>query len=201
MVPPFFYCMKKAYLSFFLLCAALMINAQESVKFSLRPDGSFLSEDGKSYTVVEYEGKTAQELYSLIKSNIITLFNSPKTVLSENEPINLSIRALSEDLYKTYKAGGGFVTYKVYYNLVFHFKDGRIRVDAPTVDRNLEVYATGIPLPKTFVSLVDGWFDKNGKAKSNRVKYIENVENNINYPINYLLGNKKETPFIEEDNW
>lgn len=177
------------------------LNAQTLVKFNLRPDGTFQTDDGKNFVVVEFEGKTAQELYTMVKSNAITLYNSPKTVLSENEPVNLSILALSENLYKTYKIGGGFVAYKANYNLVFHFKDGRIRIDAPLVHEKLDVSATGVPIPKSFVSLVDDWFEKNGSVKKKKQDDVLKIEEIFNYPINYLLGYNKRGSSVNEEEW
>ena len=200
MVPPLFFYMKKILFFFLLLLISIVVNAQSAVKFSLRPDGTFLSENSSSI-IIEFEGKTAQELYSMVKSNVITLYKSPKTVLSENEPINLSIRAISESLYNTYKLPGGFVSYKAHYNLVFHFKDGRIKVDAPVIDKFLDIEATGVALSKSFVSLVDDWFDKKGIAKSKNKKDIEKVESIFNNSINYLLGIYKESQTASEEDW
>lgn len=192
--------MKRTILCSILLFLCVSINSQTIVKFNLKPNGTFLADDEKSFVVVEFNGKTAQELYSMVKSNVMTLYNSPKTVMSENEPNSLSIRALSGVIHETYKLGGGFVSYKAYYNLVFHFKDGRIKVDAPVIDGNLNVNATGVPIPKTFVSLVDDWFDKKGNVKNKSEKNKKKIEATFNYPINYLLGNYKDNNQSEE-NW
>lgn len=191
--------MKRKFLCSILLFLCVSINSQTIVKFNLKPNGTFLADDEKSFVVVEYNGKTAQELYSMVKSNVMTLYNSPKTVMSENEPISLSIRALSGVIHETYKLGGGFVSYKAHYNLVFHFKDGRIKVDAPVIDRNLDVDATGVPVPKTFVGLVDDWFDKKGNVKNKSEKNKNKIEATFNYPINYLLGNYKDNNQSDED--
>ena len=83
--------------------------------------------------------------------------------------------------------------------MVFQFKDGRIRVDAPLVDRQLDVTATAVPVPKTFVSLVDDWFDKNGSVKKKKQEKVSKVETIFNYPINYLLGNMSQKPSNEEE--
>ena len=54
----------------------------DSVWFELQPDGMFLTKDGKGYAVVEYEGKTAHELYQMIASNISSAYNDPSKVMS-----------------------------------------------------------------------------------------------------------------------
>ncbi len=177
------------------------INAQNVVNFSLKSDGTFTTEDGKSYVVIEFEGKTAQDLYNTVKANVLTLYNSPQDVLNEIEPKNITIRALSDVLHSTYKLGSAFTEYKAMYTLVFQFKDGRIRVNAPEIDGNLKVSATAIPIPKTFVSLIDDWFDKNGIVKKNKQEKVAKIEAQFNYPINYLLGNYNKQSNTEAEDW
>ena len=54
------------------------INAQaQYVNFKLQKNGSFLSEEGKTFVVVQHNGKPASELYSMVKSNVIELYNNP----------------------------------------------------------------------------------------------------------------------------
>ncbi len=177
------------------------LNAQSVVKFSLKPNGTFSTEDDKSYTVIEFEGKTAQELYNMIKANALTLYNNPQKVLHEIEPTNITIRALSDVLLNTYKLGSGITEYKAMYTLVFQFKDGKIRISAPEIDRNLVVNAMGVPFSKTFISLIDDWFDKKGAIKKNKQEKVLKVEAILNYPINYLLGNFNKQPKSETEDW
>lgn len=192
----------KRFVFLFLLSTSLVtINAQELVRFNLKPDGTFQTDDEKSFAIVEFEGKTAQELFNMVKANVLTLYNSPKTVMNEIEPSNITIRARSEKLYSTYKLGTAFVEYRANYNLVFQFKDGRIKIDAPLVDKQLDVSATAVPLPKTFISLIDDWFEKNGQIKKKKQKLVTKVEDIFNYPINYLLGNLNQVPSTDNEDW
>lgn len=184
-----------------MLLSSMNVFAQDLVKFSLKPDGTFQTSDGKSFAVIEYEGKTAQDLYNMVKANVLTLYNEPQNVLNEIEPTNITIRALSDVLYSTYKLGAAFVEYRAMYNLVFQFKDGKIRIDAPSIDRQLDVSATAVPMPKTFVSLIDDWFDKNGAIKKKKQDKISKIENIFNYPINYLLGNLKSNSSKDNEDW
>jgi len=183
------------------LVFSIGLNAQNIVNFSLSSDGTFSTEDKKTYSVVEYKGKTAQELYNMIKANVLTLYNTPKNVLNEIEPTNITIRAVSNVLHSTFGFGSGFTEYAAKYTLVFQFKDGKKRVNAPEIDSDLIVNASGIPCPKTFISLIDDWFDKNGCVKKRKQENVLKIEVQFNYLINYLLGNfeKKEQP--EEENW
>lgn len=179
--------------------AIVTVNAQDLVKFNLKSDGTFQTDEGKTFAVVEFEGKSAQELYNMVKANVLTLYNRPQNVLNEIEPTNITIRALSDVLYSTYKLGTAFVEYRAKYNLVFQFKDGRIRIDAPLIDRQLDVTATAVSIPKTFVSLVDDWFEKDGSVKKKKQDKIVKVETIFNYPINYLLGSLSHKPSTDEE--
>ena len=49
------------YAMFFI---AASVSAQKVVNFSLKSDGTFVSDEGKNYIIVEYEGKTQQELFN-----------------------------------------------------------------------------------------------------------------------------------------
>ena len=193
--------MKKLFLFFTMLLIATNVIAQQVVEFCLKPDGTFQSHDGKSFVVVEYEGKTQQELYNMVKANVLTLYNSPQTVMNEIEPTNITIRALSDKLYSTYALVGAFVEYRARYNYVFQFKDGKIRVDAPLIDSQLNVTASAVPISKTFVSLIDDWFDKKGNVKKKKQKNVSKIEAIFNYPINYLLGNLNQSTKKDEEDW
>ena len=181
---------------------SLGLNAQRVANFSLKSDGTFLTEDGKSYIIVEFEGKTAKELYDMVKANVLTLYNNPQHVLNEIESKNITVRALSDVLHSTYKLGSAFTEYRVMYTLVFQFKDGKIRVNAPEIDRNLEVRASAVPIPKTFVSLIDDWFDKKGIVKKKKQEKVTKIESEFNDPINYLIGNfSKQLKNTETEDW
>ena len=190
--------MKTKLLFLVLSFLTFALQAQDLVNFKLQQDGSFVAEDGKSYVVVEYEGMTAQELYSMVKSNVMSLYKSPKTVMSENEPIDLTIHALSSNIEEQSKFPYGFITYDAYYNYAFHFKDGRIKVDAPVITKDLSVYTTGSPYSRTFADLVKGWYEKDGQVMKKKVDKVTKMETIFNTPINYLL---KKSNGSQDDDW
>lgn len=191
--------MKKIFAFLFMISFCMVMNAQNAVHFRLKADGTFLSEDNKDFVILEYKGKSAEELYALVKANVLKTYKSPKDVLSENQPTNLNVRALSEEFYSGYRLPGGFVSYSIFYNLVFHFKEGRIKVDAPLLDQYLNIEATALPGSKTFKSYVDDWFDKKGEPKAKKIKDIELIENLFNSLINNLLDEKTNNE--SEENW
>ena len=191
--------MKRFVLFVFVVFTTGLTMAQNIVNFKLTPEGTFVGEEGQSYKILEFNGSSAEDLYSMIKTNIMKFYKSPKDVLSENEPISLSIRALSDEIYSGYKLAGGFISYRAFYNLIFHFKDGRIKVDAPIIDQRLDVQATGAAIGKTFKGYVDDWFDKKGHPKAKNIDDVNKVENIFNSIINSLINGN--TLNKDEEDW
>lgn len=163
----------------------------DSVWFELQPDGMFLTKDGKGYAVVEYEGKTAHELYQIIASNISSAYNDPSKVMSGVEDTSIKVRAYCSSLVQkkmilTFNGGG-------YYQLEFKFKDGRIKVNAPYIEREI-VYDSQPPQYANFYDIVAKWFKKGELKKGDRVKY-EVLNLTANSFIQVILnpsGNNKD---------
>lgn len=179
----------------------LYASAQEQIEFKLQPDATFVAPDGGAYAVIEFEGKTADELYSMVKSNVMTLYKSPDSVMSENPNISISIRAYSD------RVGSKTVSFiprvfAGYYNLVFRFKDGKIRVDIPAIDNTLTDRDNLLDYQyiPSFKNLVKGYY-KDGKPKDKAHAYIMMTEQCVNLPINYLLGLIKTDSNDTNDDW
>ena len=184
------------------MCAmCITIQAQNLVSFKLQPNGTFITEDGKDFVIVEFSDKTASELYDMVKQNVIETYKNPKHVMTENEPTSIKIRALSEPIFSGLKLIGGVTIYRAYYNLVFHFKDGRIKVDAPIIESNLDVDGPN-PISQRFDKYVDDWFDKDGQPKKKKADKIAAVEFILLSPVNILIGNyKSKKQKEEEEKW
>lgn len=190
---------------FTLLMMSLGTKAQDQkVDFKLQPNGTFLTEDGKDFIVIEYEGKSAEELHTMVKDNVMSLYNSPKDVMSESGNNVITIFALEKHIWQV-KSLGATGIYGGNYKLVFKFKDGRIRIDAPSIDNNLEMTdgaftnTIGIPssvdLSKTAKKLCNS---KKEKDKSKKAS----IERIVNDPINYLLGlTQNQTQNDADDDW
>lgn len=89
------------------------------------------------------------------------------------------------------------------YTMVFRFKDGRIRVDAPVVEDNLTDSDGWLNKTLSFTSYCHSHIAKNGKpATKFDVKKVSQTENAMNVIINQILGLIKTTPTITtDDNW
>lgn len=193
--------MKKIFL-FIILLVSLGAQAQDkSVTFKLQPTGSFLSEDGQEYIVVDFEGKSADELYSMVKSNVMSLYNNPDAVMSESDGNMISIYAYNENMWVVSSLGAKGI-YGGHYKLVFRFKDGRVRIDAPSIDEKLAI--TGGAFTGTIGIHENVYLSScakkacNGKSKKDKEKK-EQLEYVVNNPINYLLGFSKKQQ--SNDDW
>lgn len=127
----------KKILSFLLLAAiAVGANAQKdstkAIWFSIQKEGYFAADDGKDYIIYHQEGKTAKELYDMVCVNANRIYNMPQRVMSTVEGKSVSIRAYSNTCMYNYFMGKFF--YEVCYNLLFEFKDGKIKINAPVIN-------------------------------------------------------------------
>ena len=179
----------------FLICLIFALSALEcypqSLKFILHRDGSFLTEDGNDYVVLSFDGKTAKDLYDIVHTNAMSFYKSPKNVLSVNEGVSIAVRAYTDTLIYGY---GG------YYYLCFEFKDGRMKVVAPSAD---ELYYTNATLaPSKFCDMVKYLFERTGHKNAKKAAYarekLEAVELHINYAVNYLVGLLQSSPSNKE---
>lgn len=116
-----------------LLCLAyLFSNAQH---FELTEKGlvSLKDKDAK-FIVIEKEGKSQKELYDQIKNFIMYSFVSPKDVISENGTDMITLNGVSNGDVEC-KKGFVMLPFKTNYTIVFMFKDGKIRINIPTINK------------------------------------------------------------------
>lgn len=91
------------------------------------------SGDNPDYIVKEFNGVDAERIYADAKNYIVSAFKSPKNVLSESGEI-LSINGVSNcDAYIKYM--GTKIGLIIDYTLIVRVKDGKIRIDAPVINR------------------------------------------------------------------
>lgn len=177
--------------SLLLLMALVPFICFGQINFKLNGSGCFEAQDGKDYIVVNCDGKTAHELYDIVRINVGKTYNSPKMVMSVVEDKSIAIFAYVQDII----IEGNFIakiSYECDYNLQFDFKDGKIRVGAPklgemvwqksAIDRmKYDNYSASNIISKKF-------FDKNGKAKKKKMKDIEKIEKEFNTLLDALVA-------------
>ncbi len=174
-------------------------DAQELVEFKLQRSGVFLTTAGEDYAVVEFQGKSAEELYTMVKDNVSEYYENPEDILTE-EDNKLTVRGGCKD-FVMWNFMMVATQFGAFYDLTFRFKDGRIRIDAPVVED--ELIATASVLKKgtsaSFKTML-GSFYKNGDWKEKAKPKIIQIENYINTTVNQLLGLiKSET--ADDDDW
>lgn len=179
----------KKFLLLMLLSVCGDMVAQEPIHFSIQPTGAFLTEDGKEFAVVLFDGMSADELYAKVKTNAMTFYNSPKEVMSEGDGV-ITIFAYEKNIWKA-KSLGATGMYDGSYKLTFMFKDGKIRVDAPSISEVFTLsggaFTNTIGIDKkVFLSDCAKKVCKSkAKGDQERKSHLEDV---VNVPINALLG-------------
>lgn len=190
----------KKYLCLLLACISCNLFAQDLVQFVFQPNGQFLTQDGKEYVVIPFEEKSASDLYTMVKNNAMSYYNSPKEVMSEGENV-ITIYALEKNMWLV-KSMGAKAIYGGHYKLVFRFKDGRVRIDAPSIDKKLPMsegmFTNTIGIPNNVYLSSAAKKACNDPKKENKSR----VEEVVNEPINYLLGLlKKNNEDTTDDDW
>lgn len=178
-----------------LILLALLMPLMCSAQFILE-NGSFVSEDDKNYIVYEFPGKTKAELYKMVKSSIIDLFVSAKDVLSENENESLKIRGVSQKDVFTKSMGMTF-NIETTYTIQFHFKEGKVRVDAPYIVS----MTSGTQRNAIYMNRGgrDCLYKKNGEVRYGDLKEsLEKFINNLSLSIIKGIDDKKSE---DDDNW
>lgn len=190
-----------------LFTMGLLVMASVSAiaqSFTLTPNGFVSSDDEtKNYVVVDIQG-TQQELYKKVRAYLVSIYRSPKDVLSESEPDVITINGIESDAVQKKALGMAAASYDMNYTISIRFKDGRIRFDAPTF--TLADYKSG---SKTIRLLLQGKsnggfgsevinviYNKKGELKAKYAK--EALEKFFN---NYITDLKKGVENNVGDDW
>lgn len=125
--------MKKAILLFITIIAVSTATSQTNY-FTLTQDGFVNTEIPKQdYLVIDFNGKTQEQLYNAFLIQITTSYISAKDVVSKVSNEAISIHAYSPRAI-TVKIGHNPVSYyDLSYNISFQFKDNKIRVNLPQI--------------------------------------------------------------------
>lgn len=121
----------------FLLVALLIAMPVRSQYFVLTEDGLKPSKDPSlNFVVIDKEGKSKEDLFNQVKSFITAYYASPKDVMSEYENDMITLNAISEGDVQC-KKGLVMLPFETNYTIVFMFKDGKIRVNSPSINSML----------------------------------------------------------------
>lgn len=104
----------------------------QAINFKADSTGVFKTLDNKNFIVISESGKSAKQLYDEVMYGILTKYNSPKEIIQYSIDGNyIVINDVANMLAETWTDTR--IWYDFTYRLGFQFKDGKIRVEAPSI--------------------------------------------------------------------
>lgn len=198
MIPNFTMKLVFTVLFIFLVTSAF---AQERAQFMLTKDGFISSADSsKNYIVMQFPGKSKDELFKRALTFLNTQFANPDRAISKVDGESITINGVADNAVFIKGLFGLGLNYNLNYTETIEFKDGRIRIIAPSINR-IYTYTNNTV---TSIHLLNGYepgannrdiFSKNGKVKIESAKV--NLENYF-AAWNTMLTNGIGKP---NDNW
>lgn len=191
----------RIFILFLALLSPIFVFGQNS--FIVQKSGDFLTEDGKDYFVVEFEGKSQEELYKQVLVNVHKMYVSPKDVLSSVEYESISINAITDPVYYDRVLVSAF-SRKLDYTITVQFKDGRLRVNAPVINACItkdEANVNGFSRSNHFWDVIQNstkLFDKDGSVNKKKVDKFNAINETINGLITALVFGTNEE---DDDDW
>ena len=175
----------------------LLVTQQSFAQYFELTSQGFVSNNDSDYTVVDIPKLKQKDLYKNVLNTINSMYSNPQKGLNVVEGESISLTAYEEKALPVRHSGGGFgktnYKYDLSYTLSFLFKDGKIRINSPTVEcrRWYEgSYRAGRGWSSsgwTTLKLLKGEndrvaiYDKNGKL------LLEDAASGLNNHLNSLL--------------
>ena len=193
--------MKKVFL-FMLISLSMVCNAQT---FELTKDGFVNKQDPqKTFVVVEYPNKPQQQIFESALNAIGKVFVSPNAVTNKVEYSQISIHATYPGI--TWRSPAGMkLLFDMDYNLIFEFKDGRMRVNGPIINQIVQKATLGdvyMYLSKaergSTLRADKAIFNNDGSV--NEKKHKERIETSMNQLITALV-NEMNKFFSSDNDW
>ena len=161
-----------------------------NIDFSINSNGGFYIPSGESFYIVPFSKKNAHELYNDMLVRIARLYKSPDRVTEKIEDRTIVINGYASQIasyYYTLEHVQSDTKYHsiidVSYKLEFNFKDGKVRVNPPSI-------SSGEELSLTTGSKYSLYMDKVYKHDKAAIEKIENYFNELITALVY--GNEKD---------
>ena len=170
----------------FAICA-------NSQTFELTPTGFVDSENPQnSYVVVTFEGKTQQEIFNLALSALGKSFVSPDDRISKVEYSQINLNGIMSDITFINRIGL-HLYFDMFYNLIFEFKDGKMKINGPIIndifrkapDGIQHIYLTTAERGAALLGDL-ALFKKNGQV--NEKKHKKNIETEVNVFVANIIN-------------
>lgn len=178
--------------SVFLLCLAALFVQAQSMKLTPN-DFVDTTDESKNYVVLNFEGKSQQDLYKAVLKFVNSYYNNPEKVTTKIEGEQIVIDAIQQKA--TGWGRGNDLDF--FYKITMDFKDGRLRF-SPNY-KYLENY-NGIEYPlvkKSNLWVKTALFNSDGKVRKEAAQ--QELEKFIN---NYIASVAKSiSDNNSNDNW
>lgn len=171
----------------FLLFALISMNGY--AQFVLTTEGFINDGTNKNFFVYNFDGRSANDLYTQAMIAVTSLYHSSNTVANKVEGEIININGSGTIQVKRLMT----FDYTMDYNLIIKFKDGRIRFDAPIIS---EIYTYNGYGQKNVIALKGSnikdlgtsvhIFNKNGKLKEPKIK--SDIETYFNRMISEIIS-------------
>lgn len=151
----------------------------EKVHFTVDNKGRFTSGENP-YVIIEEPGFKQQELYAMVKNNVMKFYNQPDAALTENSPVSLVVNGYEDKVFDFDQYGVMSMSYRI----LFEFSDGEIKV-TPAVN---DLYDEDYPEGHDFATFMY-WnaTDYNHKFMRSFLPAKQSLEDKLSATINTLL--------------
>ncbi len=151
--------------------------------------GKFVIDSINNYYVIPFTGKTAHELYMDQLARIASIYVSPDRVTEKVEDKTIVINAAESNLM-SYLGVTGRVEVIVKYRIEMQFKDGKIRLNPPSISKAIKNIKEAFRPGNTFEEIN---LNRLSSANNNVPKFSQNVEKYFNVLLDMLVyGNGKQ---------
>lgn len=184
-----------------LMMVLMTLSVSAMAQLKLTPDGLINAENTEQdFIVLDFPDKTQAQLYSAVLVYLNSMYVSPKEVLSVVEGNSITVNGISRDaIYRKKNMTSTIPTFDINYTITILFKEGKIRINNPTINRmnisgssGSEFYVVGA----NFLGTKNGIFDSKGKVMFEETK--ASIEEFFN---SYINGVKQCVEKNETTDW
>lgn len=179
--------MKKCLIALcFAINTILPVIAQQPVDFRINASFGFSDPNGSQHIVVNFPGKTAHEIYTMMAVNIGVMYYEPEEVMCGVQDALISVSGHSGDFCRN-----GDQSWSAKYHLKFIIKDEKVLVLNPTIrELTANTQPTWSAKKLGFVNFINQyWYNREleqfvSSESSNRAL----CTSEINKIVNQILG-------------
>lgn len=160
-----------------------MAFGQKAVEFRINPEFGFSDPEGKKDIIVNFPGKTAHQIYTMMAVNIGQMYYNPAEVMYGVEDQFISVCGYSSDFCQA----GGF-QFSAKYSIRFLIKDGKVLVVNPDIYSISSGNYASSRREFTFPDLIKKYWYANGQFISSESNNMSACEANMSRVVNKILG-------------